>query len=159
MKHVRKTIVPGLLLLVCMLATGNAHAQQLPDTWQKDMVLTTWYGAGMRQQSDSLRIAADSSFERHSGLDNHRRYRFHFTEKELNDLLAFLKLKHFDKIRNGPPAVICDGWSSDITLQWNNNIISINTGAAYEVLPPYQQDLAAIIAYINKLTEQKKKHR
>ena len=150
----------SLLLVVFFIAIGNAHAQQLPATWQKGMALTTWQGAGMRQQSDWLRIADDSSFEKHSGVDNNHLYRFQFTATELNDLLAFLKLKHFDKIKNGPPAVVHDGWSSDITLQWDNNIISINTGAAYEVLPPYKEDLADIFAYVNKITAEKKtKHR
>jgi hypothetical protein len=47
--------------------------------------------------------------------------------------LRFLKEKHFDKINTGIPMIVQDGLSSDITLQWNNGFISIDTGAGYKV--------------------------
>jgi hypothetical protein len=148
-----------IVLFICLAASGRVEAQSLPDTWQPGMALTTYYGGGMRPQSDSLRIAEDLSFERHTGMDNNKKYAFRFSQQELNDLLRFLKEKHFDKIKTGLPAMVDDGWSSDITLQWNYSVISIDTGAGYEVPAAYRKDLSDIIQYINNMVDQKKKHR
>lgn len=148
----------GILLFICFAASHAVQAQGLPDTWQPGMVLTTYYGGGMRPQSDSLRIAEAISFERHSGMNN-KKYAFHFSAQELNNLLRFLKEKHFDKIRTGQPAMVYDGWSSDITLQWNNRFIIIETGAGYDVPETYRKDLSDIIQYINSMVDLKKKDR
>ena len=149
-----------IVLCICLAASCRAQAQPLPDSWQPGMALTTYYGGGMRPQTDSLRIADDISFERHTGMDNNKKYAFHFSQQELNDLLRFLKEKHFDKIKTGLPAMVDDGWNSDITLQWKDTMISIETGAAYEVPPAaYRKDLSDIIQYINNMVAQKTKHR
>jgi hypothetical protein len=148
----------SIFLFIYFAASNHVHAQGLPDTWQPGMALTTYYGGGMRPQSDSLRITDDISFERHTGMNN-KKYAFHFSAQELNDLLRFLKEKHFDKIRTGQPAMVYDGWSSDITLQWNNTFISIETGAGYAVPEAYRKDLSDILQYITGMADQKKKHR
>jgi hypothetical protein len=148
-----------ILLFACLAIFNHVQAQVLPDTWQPGMALTTYYGGGMRDQTDSLRIAADKSFERHSGMDNNKKYTLNFSMQELNDVLQFLKEKNFDKIETGMPMAVNDGWSSDITLQWNNNFISINTGASYHVAEKYRKDVADIIQYISNMVERKKKHR
>jgi hypothetical protein len=160
MKLLLKTHYRIIILLCVYFSTyGILQGQQLPATWQAGMALTTWHGAGMRNQTDSLRIADDISFERHTGMDNNKKYTLHFSQQELNDLLQFLKEKHFDKIKTAQPAPVYDGWSSDITLHWNNEIISISTGAGYEIPATYRKDLSDIIQYVNSLVDQKKKHR
>jgi hypothetical protein len=148
-----------VLLISCLAILNHVQSQTLPGSWQPGMALTTYYGGGIRDQRDSLRITDGASFERHTGMDNNKKYAFHFSGQELNDLLTFLKEKHFDKIKTGPPMIVEDGWSSDITLQWNNGFISIDTGAGYKVPEAYRKDLSDIIQYISNMVDQKKKHR
>lgn len=134
-------------------------AQHLPASWQPGMTLRTYFGGGMRQQTDSVLIAELNSFERHTGVDNNKKYAFHFSQQELNDLLQFLKAHNFDKITTQRSGMVYDGWRSDITVRWNDEVIMIDTGTGFDVPEKYKKDLSAISGYINNIVEQKKKQK
>ncbi len=46
----------SILLLIFFTPSNSISARQLPDTWQTGMALTTWHGAGIRNQNDLLAL-------------------------------------------------------------------------------------------------------
>lgn len=159
MKLIQRNWLGSLLVLCLLISCFNTYSQsKLPDAWPADMVLKVTYGGGMRDYTSTIEIRMNGSYINIKSEDGNTNTALNFTQKELDELLRFLKANRFDRIKSAMrPDIVYDMGTTSTTLTWGEQVFGMSVGASTEIVAGYEKQYEAIRIYIDKLLDNKTK--
>ena len=142
-----------MVISALFIAAPGIAQDTVPVSWQPGMRLISTSCCGMRPGYDSLVISQDKSYYVNTRGKKNIKKVYHFSQAQLNDLLATLRKKNFGTVSCGMDTEVAyDRESSSFSLEWPSHVLVECVDRPEKLSPAQRRDLSDIYAYLDQLT-------
>lgn len=147
--------VAAIFLFTFLYSCTGSSQTRIPATWQPGMKLTMSYGGGMRYYSYHTEITDTASYYEVNDGGVVTKTKLVFTQKDLNELLTFLRSHHFDKIKTAMHGITYDKGTESIALSWKDGSAIASDGSTESIAEESMDDYRAVRDFIEALIAKK----